>query len=119
MTLGAFLSGSTVTETARFLDIAGISHYSPGTMTTLNQQIRKLVVEETDQVLEREIERVVSKWGTHLSLKLDFTWNCRLKGKLGTLTCVSAETNKPIFRKHVLSVGSEANYKVCYPSTPG
>jgi len=113
--LGSFLSGSTVSDTTRFLDIAGIGHYSSKVFHKINRQIRPVVQAETDKILEEELTKV-TKNDNKLNMKLDFTWNCRNKGKMGTLTCISMDTNKSIFRVHKQSVGREKNHDV--PSFP-
>jgi len=41
---------------------------------------------------------------------LDFTWNARNKGKLGTLVAISSKSKKVLFRVHRLQIGKKKNH---------
>jgi len=53
---------------------------------------------------------VIDKYGLMLDLTLDFTWNARNKGKLGTLVAISSKSKKVLFRVHRLQIGKKKNH---------
>lgn len=110
MAVASLVAGSTPTETLRFLDLAGIEHYSQSTVSEINQELREPIEEECSFILDTELKTVIDKYGLMLDLTLDFTWNARNKGKLGTLVAISSKSKKVLFRVHRLRIGKKKNH---------
>jgi len=53
MAVASLVAGSTPTETLRFLDLAGIEHYSQSTVSEINQELREPIEEECSFILDK------------------------------------------------------------------
>ena len=108
--IASFLNGSTYTKTINFLNLIGVDHYSPNTFIRLNDQLNISIQNETNSILDKNIEESKRLTGNELFISVDFTWNARNKGKLGTLTVLCMNTGKPLFRVHIIRVGRLKNF---------
>ena len=108
----SFLSGGTPTSTVRFLGLLGVSSLSRNSITESNQQLSTIISAETNKVLSMAQEEYLNKHGNSWIVSVDFTWDSRNKGKMGTLTCSDPYSGKNLFRIHIHRAGHKKNFEV-------
>jgi len=70
--LASILGGQTVTDTTRFLNLAGAGHYSDATMREIIKESREIIEDEASKVFEEELQLVRKEYGNLLDLKVNF-----------------------------------------------